>query len=187
MKFSKNEIQKIVLAIMGFLFVLYAYFQFLLNPMIDSAERSSLDLAKLTPKMEEAKKQFKNTQAAAYEVPEKKKLVDALRAGLPERSPLSWFPGKITEHLSRLGVENIDKVKIRQQTGDSRLYFDMFHQCIWNIDVPYITYAQFGKFIEGIDNDELLLTVSRITFTINSDNPEAHHLVLELTSLVKPL
>jgi hypothetical protein len=182
MQLNKEEIQKLILGGLLLLGVVYSYFDLLLFPLKKHQEATTKSTVALGPEIQNAQAQIKKTQDLEKTVSEKTVVARQVETMIPEGSPVAWFPTKIGDFLKHLGIEKAT-TKLNSETVEKELAG--FRRLAWGIDVPKVSYSQFGGAICALENEEPLLEVRSMQIDASRDDAETQRAMLTVQNLVK--
>jgi hypothetical protein len=184
LKLSKDQIQKIGLSLMGFVFLLYVYFSFFLGPLNRSRNATLQLMQDRQTKLNSSK--FDLSRAATLERDAKNATsrYAALRALNPEGAPIAWFPPRIKVFFAN---QQVDKAVARLEGSVSPKQAELTNwtRYQWAIDIPQADYAALGKAIANLENAEPLLTVTRLTIQAVPDQPQYQQVDLRVANIIQ--
>jgi hypothetical protein len=183
-KLTKDQIKKLGLSFVGFIFLLYVYFTFFLGPL----QRSRADMlgkiadrqSKLDASKEETHKAAKREQNAKDATTR----FAALRRINSEGAAIAWFPPRMKSFFAG---EQIDKAVARLE-GSATLTQDELSGWMkynWIIDLPQTDYGTLGRAIADLENAEPLLCVTRISIHASADQPQFQHVELAAANFIE--
>ena len=115
-KFSKDQIQKMALSVIGFFILLYVYFSFFLGPLNRSRNSMLVTIADLQGKMASSKNDLLKVKNLEQQASDATTRFAALKALSPEGAPIAWFPPRIKSFFAN---QNIDKANVRLDTSEA--------------------------------------------------------------------
>ena len=184
-KFSKDQIQKMSLSVIGFFILLYVYFSFFLGPLNRSRDSMLATIADLQSKMGNSKNELlkvKNLERQASAATDR---FAALKALIPEGAPIAWFPPRIKTFFAN---ENIDKANARLDTTEafSQPELSEWVNDGWTIDIAESDFATLGKAIAKLENTEPLFTITKLSIRASAAEPQYQQVTMSVdTTLVK--
>lgn len=184
-KFNKDQIQKMVLSVIGFFILLYVYFSFFLGPLDRSRDSMLSTIADLQAKMGSSKNELlkvKNLERQASAATDR---FAALKALSPEGAPIAWFPPRIKTFFAN---QNIDKANARLDTSASfpQAELSEWVNDSWTIDIAETDFASLGKAVAKLENAEPLTTIKKLSIRANAAEPEFQQVTMSVnTTLVK--
>jgi hypothetical protein len=184
-KFSKDQIQKMVLSVIGFFILLYVYFSFFLGPLNRSRDSMLATIADLQNKMASSKNDLLKVKNLEQQASAATSRFAALKALSPEGAPIAWFPPRIKSFLSD---QQIDKANVRLDTSEtfSQPELSGWINNLWTIDIPETDFATLGAAIAKLENTEPLISVTKLSIHASAAEPEYQQVTMALAStLVK--
>ena len=182
-KFTKDQVQKLVLSTMGLLFLLYVYFSFFLGPLTRSRATAVAAIADRQAKLDGSKDEI--TKAAKLEQTAKNATARfaALRALNPEGAPIAWFPPRVKTFFAN---QQIDKTVARldKNTGFKQGELSGWSRYSWLIELPQADYATLGKAVAELENSEPLLSVTKLSIHTSGDQPQFQKIDLAAENVI---
>ena len=176
-KLNKDQVQKIVLSIMGFVFLLFVYSHFFLGPLNRSRDAMLASIQDKQTKLDSSKGEL--TRAATLEQQAKNATVHftALKASSPEGAPIAWFPPRMRLFFAN---QHIDKAVARMDStsGLKEPELASWLRYTWIIDLPQTDYATAGKTIAELENTEPLLSITKLTIRSLAEQPQFQQIAL---------
>ena len=184
-KFNKDQIQKMVLSGIGFVALLYCYFNFFLGPLNKSRAAMTKTIADLQAKTASSKSEMKKTANLELQAKQATGRYDALKATTAEGAPIAWFPPKMRTFFAERGI---DKAAARlESTGDFKQpeLVDWLKN-VWAIELPQSDFNALGQTIADLENSESLLAIKKIVIHAVPDEPQFQQVSLVVqTTLFK--
>ena len=176
-KFNKDQIQKIALSTLGFIGLIYCYFNFFLGPLNRSREAMSKTIWELQAKTASSMSEMKKTDNLEAQAKEATGRYEAFKRTTADGAPIAWFPPKMRTFF---GEQGIDKATARlESSGDfPQSELSDWLKDGWVIDLPQSEYGVLGKAIAELENTEALLSVQRISIRGISDEPQYQQVTL---------
>ncbi len=184
-KFSKDQIQKMALSVIGFFILLYVYFNFFLGPLNRSRDSMIATISDLQGKMGSSKTELLKVQNLERQATAATKRFAALTALNPEGAPIAWFPPHIKTFFAN---QNIDKANARLDTTEafSQPELSGWINDGWTIDIPETDFATLGAAIAKLENTEPLVSVKKLSIRASAAEPEFQQITMAVaTTLVK--
>jgi len=184
-KFSKDQIQKIILSVLGFIGLIYCYFTFFLGPLNRSRASMIASIADLQGKNASSKAELRKTANLELQAKEATSRYEALKKTTQDGAPIAWFPPKMRTFF---GDHGIDKVSARlESSGDFKQpELADWVKDNWAIELPESDYAALGKAIADLENSEPLLSFQRVTIHAATNEPQYQQVsLLAQTTLFK--
>jgi hypothetical protein len=104
-KLSKDQIQKVALSAIGFVFLLYVYFSFFLGPLTRSRATMEQTMVDLQNKLGNSKTEMRRTASLEHEAGTATARYAALQALTPDGAPIAWFPPRIKTFFANEGID----------------------------------------------------------------------------------
>lgn len=181
MKFGKEEIQKAFLGLLLLLTLVYGYFEMLLGPLKVRRDGARKEIEKMTATIREARGQVRKAQDAEAAVPDAQRVVQQVKAMIPEAAPVAWFPTHVSEHFKREGVERaVTRLNSEQPEKD----LPGFRRMFWGVELPSVEFIPFAQALADFENEEPLAEVTNIQISASADDVEIQRVALNVRSLV---
>ena len=182
MKLGKEEIQKIFLAALLVLGVVYSYFNLLLGPLSKHQETIQKSVTALGPEIATAKAQIQRTRELEQGAPLRMATTKQVTAMMPEGSPVAWFPPRISEFFKKQGLEK-SSTRLQSETVDKEMVG--FRKLSWGIDLPKVGFVPFATAVASLENEEPLVEINSLQLDASREDLEMQHALLTLTNIVK--
>jgi hypothetical protein len=179
MKFEKDELVRLGLALLFAGGFIYAYFSVLLGPLHQKQTTMSAAIAELDPKIAAAREVISKAEAADKSAPAARRTLAQIEALMPEGSPVAWFPPRVADFFRGHGVEKSTTRLVSE--GADKVLPD-FQRIAWNLDFPKIDYVPFALALAEFENQELLVEVLSLTLEANRDDVSTQHATLTLSN-----
>jgi hypothetical protein len=184
LNFKNDQIKKISLSSMGFVFLLYVYFSFFLGPL-NRSRNSMLDAMKdKQAKLDSSKGEMAKAATLEHQAKAATTRFAALKSLNSEGAPIAWFPPRIKVFFAN---EQIDKVVVRLENNtafkDPELAAWMKYN--WLIELPQSDYTTFGKAIADLENAEPLLSITKLTIHTSPDHPQTQQIELMVSNIIQ--
>lgn len=184
-KFSKDQIQKIALSALGFVGLLYCYFNFFLGPLNKSGASMARTIADVQAKTASSKAEMKKTAKLEMQAKEATGRYEALKATTADGAPIAWFPPKIRTFF---GGQGIDKVTARLESSADFKQPELsdWIKDTWAIELPQSEYSALGKAMAELENSEPLLAIQHVVIHAVPEEPQYQQVsLLAQTALLK--
>ena len=184
-KFSKDQIQKMALSLIGFFILLYVYFSFFLGPLNRSRDSMLATITDLQGKMGNSKTELLKVQNLEHQATAATNRFAALTALSPEGAPIAWFPPRIKTFFAN---QNIDKANARLDTTEAFTQPELsgWINDGWTIDIPETDFATLGTAIAKLENTEPLVSVKKLSIRASAAEPQYQQVTMAVaTTLVK--
>jgi hypothetical protein len=184
-KLSKDQIQKLMLSIMGLVALLYVYFSFFLGPLNTSRDSIQGQIADLQGKIAGSKTELAKTANLEKQAEAATNRFAALKALSPEGAPIAWFPPRMKAFFAN---QDVDKATARLETSAAfkETELSSWMRYNWVIELPQADFATLGKSVAALENSEPLLSINRISIKALPDDPQFQQITLTAsTAMVK--
>jgi hypothetical protein len=183
-KLSKEQIKKLALSIVGFIFLVYVYFTFFLGPLHRSRADMLQKIADRQAKLDTAQEELHKAAKLEQNAKDAMTRFGALRKINAEGAPLAWFPPRVKTFFAN---EQIDKAVARLE-GSSELKQEELSGWMrynWVIDLPQTDYTTLGRAIADLENSEPMLMIMRMSIHATPDQPQFQHVELAAVNLIE--
>jgi hypothetical protein len=183
-KLNKDQIQKIGLSAMGFVFLLYVYFSFFLGPLNRSRNKMVGTINDRQTKLNSSKTDMNKAAALEREAKNATTHFAALKALNAEGAPIAWFPPRIKAFFAN---HQIDKAgaRLENSTGFKQTELISWMKYTWKMDLPTVDYSTLGKAIADLENAEPLLSITRISIKALPDQPQFQQVDLIAANVIE--
>ncbi len=170
-KFNKDQIQKIILSVLGFIGLLYCYFTFFLGPLEKSRSSMTATIAEVQAKTANSKTEMKKTANLEMQAKEATGRYEALKATTADGAPIAWFPPKMRTFFAEQGI---DKVTARLESSADFKQPELadWIKNNWAIELPQSEYGALGKAIAQLENTEPLLAINHVVIHAVPEEPQ---------------
>jgi hypothetical protein len=182
---TKDQVQKLALSLIGFVVLVYGYFNFFLGPLNRNRDSMLSSIGDLQGKVAGSKSEMAKTTNLEKEATTATTHYAALTALNPEGAPIAWFPPRMKAFF---GNEQIDKVTTRLESNVPFKNADLsgWMQYNWILDLPQTDFSVLGRAIANLENTEPLLCIKHITIRGLSDDPQFQQVNLNVaTTMLK--
>jgi hypothetical protein len=182
-RISKDQIQKVALAGVGFVILLYVYFSFFLGPLNRSRNSMLAAIADKQGKINSSQSNLAKTAKLEQQAKTAKERFAAFKQLSPEGAPIAWFPPRIKVFFAN---EQLDKATARLEGSSAFKQPELasWMKYNWLIDIPQADYGKLGKAIADLENAEPLLALTKISIRTTPDQPEFQQVVLSATNVI---
>ena len=184
-KLSKDQIQKLILSAMGFVVLIYVYFNFFLGPLNSSRDTILGQIDELQTKVANSKSEMTKTSKLEQQADASTKRFAALKALSPEGAPIAWFPPRMKTFFAN---QEIDKATARLENSVAFKETDLANwiRYSWLLDLPQADFSTLGKAVAALENAEPLLSITRISIKALPEDPQFQQVTLTAsTAMVK--
>ena len=170
-KLNKDQIQKIILSILGFIGLIYCYFTFFLTPLNNSRESMTKTIGETEGKLASSKTEVKKTSNLELQAKEAMTRYTALKATTVPGAPIAWFPPKMRNFFENNGVEKAG-VRLESSNNFSEPQLSDWIKDNWAIDLPSAGFDDLGQALAKLENTEPLLAIQKITIHAVPEDPQ---------------
>ena len=183
-KLSKDQVQKVILSVMGFCILLYVYFTFFLGPLNRSRMAMEQRMADLQGKLRNSNTELKRATGLERTVGNATSRYAAMEALTPEGAPIAWFPPRMKAFFAD---EKIDKVTARLggSVDPKEPELSAWSKYSWMVSLPEADYAALGKALADLENSEPLLWIERLTIKTQAEQPQYQQVDIVANHLIK--
>jgi hypothetical protein len=176
-KLNKDQIQKIVLSTLGFIGLIYCYFNFFLGPLNRSREAMNKTIGELQAKTASSISEMKETDKLEAKAREATRRYEAFKQTTADGAPIAWFPPKMRTFF---GDHGIDKATVRLESSADfpQSELSAWLKDGWVIELPQSEYGVLGKAIAELENTEALLSLQRVSIRGIPDEPQYERVTL---------
>ncbi len=181
---SKDQIKKISLSVMGFIFLVYVYFSFFLGPLNHSRDVMTVKMKDKQAKLASSKDEMAKAVTLEHQAKAATTRFAALKALNSEGAPIAWFPPRIKVFFAN---EQIDKAVARLESSTAFKEPEMsgWMKFNWIINIPQADYAAVGKAIADLENAEPLLTINKLTVKAQLDQSQFQTVDMVATNFIQ--
>jgi hypothetical protein len=181
---SKDQIKKISLSAMGFIFLVYVYFNFFLGPLNHSRNTMAAKMKDKQAKLDSSKGEMNQAVTLEHQAKAATTRFAALKALNSEGAPIAWFPPRIKIFFAN---DRIDKAvaRLENSTASKEPELSEWMKYNWVIDIPQADYSALGKAIADLENAEPLLTISKITVHAQPEQGQYQSVDLVVTNFIQ--
>jgi len=184
-KLNKDQIQKIVLSVIGFIGLIYCYFNFFLGPLNKSRASMMVTIADLQAKTASSKAEMKKTANLEIQAKEATGRYETLKATTAEGAPIAWFPPKMRAFFSDQGINKVT-ARLDSSADFKQKELADWIKNTWAIDLPQSEYGDLGNAIAELENSEPLLTIQHVVIHAVPDDPQYQQVsLIAQTALLK--
>ena len=170
-KLTKDQIQKIILSGLGFIALIYCYFNFFLGPLNKSRASTTATIADVQAKIVASKAEMKKTANLEVQAKEATSRYEALKATTADGAPIAWFPPRMRAFFADQGINKVT-ARLESSADFKQKELSDWIKNTWAIDLPQCEYGDLGKAIAELENSEPLLTIQRVTIHAVPDEPQ---------------
>ena len=185
MKFSKEQIQKAILAAVFVIGGLCYYALEMVGPLAKREAAAIKEIAALEPKIRDAKSKIARTNSIEAGDPNAdaaRKAYEVMRVKIPSGQPVAWFPTRLSEFFKKQGIS---KQNFRCNPEPAEPNFPGYKASSWNIEFPSVGFAPLGVALAGLENQEGLMQITHLQIDATAKDAENHHAQIVISTLVK--
>lgn len=182
-KISKDQIQKLALSSVGFIVLLFVYFNFFLGPLNKSRSTMTARITDLQNKVGASKNEMTKATNLEQQASAATARFTALKALSPEGAPIAWFPPRMKAFFAN---HEIDKAAARlDATGQfKQKELASWTKYTWLVDLPQADFIALGKAIAELENTEPLLSIVKINIRASAEQPQFQQVTLSAATIV---
>lgn len=183
-KFNKDQVQKIVLSAMAFVFLLYVYTNFFLGPLSRSRDNMLRTMQDKKGKLDHSKDDLNRAGTLEHQAQNATTRFAALKGLNPEGAPIAWFPPRIKVFFAN---QQIDRAVARLESDApfKQAALSDWNRYEWTIELPQADYVTLGKAIAELENSEPLLSITRLTIHALPDSPQYQQITLAAATYIQ--
>ena len=184
LKIKKDQIQKVALSAVGFVFLLYVYFSFFLGPLNRSRNTMLAAMKDKQGKLNSSKSEMSKAATLEQQAKTATTRFAAFKAMNPEGAPIAWFPPRMKVFFAN---EQIDKAAARLEgtVGFKQAELADWLKYNWLINLPQADYATVGKAIADLENAEPLLSITKLSIHLMQDQPQFQQVDLVASNIIQ--
>jgi hypothetical protein len=184
MKLNKDQIKKLSLSAIGFVFLLYVYFSFFLGPLNRSRDGMLLKIKDFQSQLDASKEQMNKAVKLEQHAKTSTSRFAALKALNPEGAPIAWFPPRVRAFFAN---QQVDKVVARLEgsNGFKQAELSGWMKYSWIIDLPQADYGMLGRAIAELENTDPLLSITKLSIHTLPDQPQSQHVNLAAVNIIE--
>ena len=183
-KLSKDQIKKLALSAMGFVFLLYVYFSFFLGPLQKIRDNNLSQIADRQKKIDSSKTEVAKTATLERQAKDAMERFAALKALTPDGAPIAWFPPRMKTFFATQGIERaVARLESTSNFKQNELATWTKHN--WLIDLPQADFAALGKSIAALENAEPLLSITKLSIHVLPEQPQFQQVAIAATTVIE--
>ena len=182
-KLNKDQIQKLVLSVIGLVVLLYVYFSFFLGPLNKSRMSAEKTMADLQAKLASSKNEMMKAANLEKQATEATKRFAAFQGITPEGAPIAWFPPRMKLFFSN---QQIEKSTARLESSNPYKETELadWSKYTWSIDLPQTDFVTLGQAVAQLENSEPLLGITRLNIKAMADDPQFQQVNLTVNTAI---
>ena len=183
-KFSSDQIKKLALSAMGFVFLLYVYFTFFLGPLQKSRNSTLAQIDETQKKIDGSKGEMAKAANLERQAKESTNRFAALKALTPDGAPIAWFPPRMKTFFAN---EQIDKAvaRLESNTAFKQQELSGWTKYNWLIELPKADFAAVGTSIAALENNEPLLAITKLNIHVIANESQFQQVGIAATSVIE--
>lgn len=182
MRLSPEEIKKVAASLIFGVILYYCYQTFLLGPLEAKGKGMTDQIAKIEPLLREAQVEIGRIAALESQVPRVEDILVEVDGMIPYGAPVAWFPARLNDRFKRHDVTGA-VIRLLGEEGDAAL--PGYKRLLWGVDLPAINILEFGFALTGLENEELLVQVTRLTAEAIPQDPGHQRVSMNLRTIVR--
>ncbi len=182
-KLTKDQLQKLILSAIGFVILVYCYFNFFLAPLNRSREAAEKSIADLQAKLGSSKSEMTKASNLEKEATAATARFAAYKNLSPEGAPIAWFPPRMKLFFAN---QQIDKATARLDSSTTFKQPELsdWNKFNWLIDLPQTDFVGVGKALAELENSEPLLVISKLSMKAGNDDPQFQQVNLTASNAI---
>lgn len=180
-KLNKDQLQKVILSVLGFIGLLYVYFTFFLGPLNASRDAADASIADLQAKMASSKAEMAKVSTLERQADAATSRFAALKALSAEGAPIAWFPPRVKTFFAN---QKIDKAGVRLEASAPFTQPELaaWVNNTWSIELPEADFATLGNAIAELESREPLLAIAKLRIHASPAEPQFQQVTLTVAS-----
>lgn len=183
-KLSSDQIKKLALSAMGFVFLLYVYFTFFLGPLQRSRDTTLKSIDELQTKISGSKGEMTKAAGLERQAKDATARFAALKTLSPDGAPIAWFPPRVRTFFAN---QQIDKAvaRLESNTNFKQPELSGWTKYNWLIELPQADFVALGKSIADLENNEPLLTVTKLSIHVVPNEAQFQQVGIAATTVIE--
>ena len=183
-KLNKDQIKKLALSAMGFVFLLYVYFSFFLGPLQKARDATLAQIAERQNKIDTSKTEVAKAATLERQAKDAMARFAALKALAPEGAPIAWFPPRMKAFFADQGIAPA-VARLESNTNFKQSELSAWTKYNWLIELPQADFAALGKSICALENTQPLLAVTKLSVHVSPDQPQFQQVAISATTVIE--
>jgi hypothetical protein len=183
-KFSKDQIKKLALSAMGFVFLLYVYFTFFLGPLQRSRAATLKQIDDCQKKIDASKSEVAKSATLERQAKDAMARFAALKALTPEGAPIAWFPPRVKTFFANQGIDRA-VARLESNTNFKQSELSAWTKFNWMVELPQADFAAMGKSIAELENTQPLLSITRLSIHALPEQPQFQQVAIAATTVIE--
>jgi hypothetical protein len=182
-KLNKDQIKKVALSAMGFVILLYVYFNYFLGPLNKSRASMLEKIKDRQSKLDSSKSDISKAANLEHQAGKAAARYAALKALNPESAPIAWFPPRIKAFFAN---QQIDRANARPEGNSAFKEKELtdWQKYNWVIELPQADFDGLGMAIAQLENSEPLLSIAKIKIQTQGSDPQFQQVVLTAATTI---
>jgi hypothetical protein len=182
-KLNGDQLKKVILSLMGFVFLLYAYSNFFLGPLNRSRGTMQTKMKATQEKLDRSKDDLSKAASLEKSARSATTRFAAFKALNPEGAPIAWFPPRMKTFFAN---QQIDKAGVRLENTASLKEPELANwtNYTWIIDLPQADYAALGKAIAQLENSEPLMAIRKLNIRAITDQQQFQQVTITAVNCI---
>ena len=183
-KLNKDQIKKLALSAMGFVFLLYVYFTFFLGPLQKIRDATLTQIADQQKQIDNSKSEVAKAATLERQAKDAMARFTAIKALSPEGAPLAWFPPRMKTFFANQGIDRV-VARLDNNTNFKQNELAAWIKYNWLIDLPQADFAALGKSIAELENTELLLSITKLSIHVLPEHAQFQQVAIAATTVIE--
>ena len=183
-KFSKDQIKKLSLSAMGFVFLLYVYFTFFLGPLHKARASTLSQIADRQKKIDNSKSEVAKSANLERQAKDAMARFAALKGLAPEGAPIAWFPPRMKTFFANEGLDHA-VARLESNTNFKQNELAAWTKFNWLIDLPQADFVSVGKSISELENTQPLLAITKLNIHVLPEQPQFQQVAIAATTVIE--
>jgi len=183
-KLNKDQVKKLMLSAMGFVFLLYVYFSFFLGPLQKARDATLTQIADRQAKIDSSKAEVAKAATLERQAKDAMARFAALKALAPEGAPIAWFPPRMKAFFADQGIDRA-VARLESNTNFKQNELSAWTKYNWLVELPQADFASLGKSIAALENSQPLLAITKLSIHIIPDQPQFQQVAIAATTVIE--
>ena len=169
---------------MGFIVLLYVYFTFFLGPLQKSRDSTLAEIADIQKKIDGSKGEMTKASGLERQAKDAMARFAALKTLTPDGAPIAWFPPRMKTFFAN---QKIDKAvaRLESNTAFKQPELSGWTKYNWLIELPQADFAALGKSIAGLENNEPLLSITKLSIRVLPTESQFQQVGIAATTVIE--
>jgi len=183
-KLTKDQIKKLSLSAMGFVFLLYVYFTFFLGPLQKIRDTTLGQIADRQKKIDSSKSEVAKAATLERQAKDSMARFAALKALTPEGAPIAWFPPRMKTFFASQGTDRA-VARLESNTNFKQTELAAWTKYNWLVELPQTDFAALGKSIAELENTQPLLCITKLNIKVLPEQPQFQQVAIAATTVIE--